>query len=153
MVSGAVKTLGAVAAVFAVNPTPQPGFVTTLFLCLFFWEIGGQNVPNDWSDIEDDRVSGAKTIPVCVGTMFARDLILLSLGLTVPLAVSLFIITPGNFAWPFPLAAAAVGFVLLLTPARALYRFPGSENAMTLFNRASYFPLSLFVISLLAILF
>ena len=47
IVSGGVKTTGAIAAVFAVDPHPSFIYVAALFLWLFFWEIGGQNVPND----------------------------------------------------------------------------------------------------------
>ena len=65
--SGAVKTAGGLAAVFAVDPHPSPAFLVLLFLWLFFWEIGGQNIPNDWIDMEEDRMVQAKTIPVRVG--------------------------------------------------------------------------------------
>jgi 4-hydroxybenzoate polyprenyltransferase len=52
LVSGAVKSAGAIAAVFAVDPAPSAVFLLFLFLVIFFWEIGGQNAPNDWTDIE-----------------------------------------------------------------------------------------------------
>jgi hypothetical protein len=45
----------AMAAVFAVSPHPSRGFVLLLFLRLFCWEIGGQNVPADWHDLEEDQ--------------------------------------------------------------------------------------------------
>ena len=67
IVSGAVKTSGAIAAVFAVDPKPSPLFLFILFLCLFFWEIGGQNIPADWTDIEEDQQLNARTIPVRFG--------------------------------------------------------------------------------------
>jgi len=35
------------AAVVAVDPDPSAAFLIALFLSLFFWEIGGQNIPND----------------------------------------------------------------------------------------------------------
>jgi 4-hydroxybenzoate polyprenyltransferase len=41
LVSGGVKTAGAMAAVFAVASNPSPYFMICLFLWLFFWEIGG----------------------------------------------------------------------------------------------------------------
>jgi 4-hydroxybenzoate polyprenyltransferase len=55
LIMGAVKTSGAMAAVFAVDPRPSLPFLVLLFLWLFFWEIGGQNIPADWTDIEEDR--------------------------------------------------------------------------------------------------
>ena len=54
VVSGMVKTMGAVAAVFAVDPHPSVSFLILLFLWLFFWEIGGQNIPNDLTDVDED---------------------------------------------------------------------------------------------------
>ena len=65
--SGAVKTSGAMAAVYAVDPNPSFSFLMILFLWLFFWEIGGQNIPADWTDIEEDRQFKANTIPVRFG--------------------------------------------------------------------------------------
>ena len=67
LVSGIVKTLGGLAAVFAVDATPDPGLLLLLFFWLFFWEIGGQNVPNDWHDIEEDTSLQARTVPVSLG--------------------------------------------------------------------------------------
>mgnify|MGYP000096088635 CR=1 FL=1 len=37
------------AAVVAVDPSPSLVFLLFLFLTIFFWEIGGQNAPNDWT--------------------------------------------------------------------------------------------------------
>ena len=55
MAIGLASLAGAIAAIFAVDPSPSTAFVVVLFLWLFFWEIGGQNVPHDWADIEEDR--------------------------------------------------------------------------------------------------
>jgi len=52
IVSGGVKTSGAIAAVYAVDPEPSFSLLLILFFWLFFWEIGGQNIPNDWEDLE-----------------------------------------------------------------------------------------------------
>ena len=54
LVSGIVKTLGGLAAIFAVDPSPDAALLLLIFFWLFFWEIGGQNVPADWHDIEED---------------------------------------------------------------------------------------------------
>ena len=67
LINGIVKALGALAAVYAVNPQPSIIFLIVLFGWIFFWEIGGQNIPNDWTDIEEDRRFKAKTIPVKLG--------------------------------------------------------------------------------------
>ena len=79
LVSGVVKTLGAVAAVFAVDPRPSPVFLTVLVLWIFVWEMGGQNIPNDWHDLTADRLGGARTLPVRYGADLSVRLVMGSL--------------------------------------------------------------------------
>ncbi len=153
VVSGGVKTLGAVAAVFAVDPSPSPLFLMVLFLCLFFWEVGGQNIPNDWTDIEDDRLAGGRTVPVCFGTPFAGFIILLCLSLSVVLSGLAFIVAPDGFNSYVIVTVLCIGVFLLLVPAVSLYRSHDRTHAMALFNRASYYPLILLVVVLLRIAF
>ena len=105
LVSGAVKTSGAMAVVFAVDPNPSPLFLLILFLCFFFWEIGGQNIPADWTDIEEDRQLNARTIPVRFGLERANLIILVSIILALILNVILFLVSQERFELPFILAA------------------------------------------------
>jgi 4-hydroxybenzoate polyprenyltransferase len=67
LIMGAVKASGSMAAVFAVDPRPSLPFLLLLFLWLFSWEIGGQNIPADWTDIKEDRALKATTIPLRLG--------------------------------------------------------------------------------------
>ena len=76
LVSGIVKTLGGLAAVFAVDASPDPILLLLIFLWLFFWEIGGQNVPADWYDIQEDIVTQARTVPVSLGPKIASVIVL-----------------------------------------------------------------------------
>ena len=69
LVSGAVKTLGGIAAIYAVVPHPSALFLVGFFAWFFFWEIGGQNVPNDWSDVDEDNRMLAETIPLSSARM------------------------------------------------------------------------------------
>jgi 4-hydroxybenzoate polyprenyltransferase len=140
VVSGAVKTLGAVAAVFAVDASPSPLFLMVLFLCLFFWEIGGQNIPNDWADVEDDRAAGGRTVPVCLGPSVAGFFILLTLSMSVALSGLAFIVVPGGSGVYVILSVIGAGVFLMLLPAARLYRSHDGTQAMRLFNRASYYP-------------
>lgn len=149
LVSGAVKTLGAVAAIFAVDPHPSAAFLITLFLCLFFWEIGGQNIPNDWTDFEADRRSGAKTIPVRLGTHRSGIIILGCILLTLPLNTAVFQLSPVQYPPIYPAAALTAGIYLLLLPALRLRVSRSRLDAMTLFNRGSYYPLFLMGIVLI----
>jgi 4-hydroxybenzoate polyprenyltransferase len=146
LVSGAVKTSGAIAAVFAVDPNPSLLFLSILFLCLFFWEIGGQNIPADWTDIEEDRKLEARTIPVRFGLERANLFILISIILALILNVTLFWVSQVRFELPFILAALCLGMYLLLAPALKLFKTRSRTDAMALFNKASHYPAVLLVI-------
>jgi 4-hydroxybenzoate polyprenyltransferase len=146
LVSGAVKATGALAAVVAVDPRPSPLFLLVLFLMLFCWEIGGQNAPNDWTDIQEDRRFGARTIPVVFGLPRTRDIIMAALFLTLLLTQLLFKLSQAAFGPLTLVLAAAVGLWLLLWPAWRLQASGAGTDAMHLFNRASYYPLALLVI-------
>jgi 4-hydroxybenzoate polyprenyltransferase len=152
LVSGGVKTAGAIAGVFAVDPRPSPIFLFMLFLWLFLWEIGGQNVPNDWSDIEEDRRLNAKTIPVRLGTRSANVIILGSLTASLIFSIVVFYSSPISFEFPFLVAVAATGFFFFVLPAWILYQTKKSPYAMVLFNMASTYPLALLLIVVVKLL-
>ncbi|MBI5591897.1 MAG: UbiA family prenyltransferase [Deltaproteobacteria bacterium] len=149
LVSGAVKTLGAVAAIFAVDPHPSVVFLAALFLCLFFWEIGGQNIPNDWTDVETDSRLGARTVPVWLGAHRSSMIILGSILVALPLNTAVFQLSPVHYPPMYLIAALATGVYLLLLPALRLCYSQSRQNAMTLFNRGSYYPLVLMGIVLI----
>lgn len=146
LVSGGVKTAGAIAGVFAVDPNPSPIFLMMLFIWLFLWEIGGQNIPNDWIDIEEDRRLNAKTIPVRMGTDSANAVILGSLTAALILSAVVFYSSPISFEFPFWVAVLATGICFFLVPAAFLYKTKEAHYAKALFNMASYYPLALLVI-------
>jgi 4-hydroxybenzoate polyprenyltransferase len=152
LVSGVVKSAGSIAAVFAVDPRPSPFFLLFLFLVIFFWEIGGQNAPNDWTDIEEDRRFGARTIPVTIGRQRTRDIIMGSLLLALLSTLAMFLLSQTAFGPAIYLITLAVGIVLLIWPAWVLYDSRRKTDAMRLFNRASYFPMALFGIVVAVIL-
>lgn len=152
LVSGTVKTLGGLAAVFAVDPSPARLPLLLLFLWLFFWEIGGQNVPADWHDIEEDSALAAKTIPVRYGPRGASIIVLLTL--TVSVVLSALFLGQAKLHLPIPLlmAALAVGCALLLMPGWQLFRQRQRQQASALFNRASYYPVALLAVVAVALL-
>ncbi len=152
VISGGVKTAGTLAAVYAVDPNPSPGFVLLLFAWIFCWEVGGQNVPADWTDLHEDRRFQARTIPVRLGPERAMAIILFSLGATVVLGLVVFALSPLDLGVPYRLAALAAGLVLLLYPAWRLYGTRARTEVMALFNRASYYPISLFLVVLVRLL-
>lgn len=152
LINGIVKTLGAVAAVYAVNPQPSILFLLVLFGWIFFWEIGGQNIPNDWTDIEEDRQFRAKTIPVKLGLARAGLLALACLVAAFFLTFLMLWVSPLSFGIVHLLSAAGLGLWLLLLPALRLVDANDRKQAMDLFNKASHFPLSIFVVVLIRLI-
>ncbi len=148
LVAGVVKTLGGVAAVFAVDPHPAPGFLLLLVLWLFAWEVGGQNIPADWHDVEEDQRLGARTIPVGYGPDKASAVILGALGLSVALSAVLVRTAPLKFSPLLVGLTVAAGGYLLLLPAFNLYRTKDPARAAALFNRASAYPLAMLGLAL-----
>ena len=152
LVSGGVKTAGAVAGVFAVDPSPSPAFLSLVFLWLFLWEIGGQNIPNDLTDIDEDRRLNAKTIPVRLGTNTAKTIIFGSLTASLILSTVVFYSSPILFEFPFLVAASATGLFFFLVPAWILCQTKKPQYAMVLFNMASIYPLALLLIVVVKLL-
>ncbi len=155
IVSGAVKTSGALAAVYAVDPHPSGIFVVCLFFLLFFWEIGGQNIPNDGFDVDEDRRFHARTIPVVYGIKTANVIIVAAIILTLIMGIVLF-----SLSWTVDITgfvlvgvSVAVGVYLLLLPALKHYQSCEPTDAMALFNKASYYPMALLAIVLIKMIF
>jgi 4-hydroxybenzoate polyprenyltransferase len=71
---------------------------------------------------------------------------LISLALAVGMNIALFHITPAEFPYPYMFTSFLAGLYLLLLPAYRLYRSEERRHAMVLFNRASYYPLTLLLI-------
>lgn len=146
LVSGGVKTSGAVAAVFAVDPDPSLAFVILLFVWLFFWEIGGQNIPADWADIEEDRRLRAQTVPVRFGLESAAVIAVGTLVVAVLVQPILIFFSKSGFQ-PFLMTVSLLlGAGLLLPPALRLHRTRQRTHAMVLFNHASYYPLAMLAV-------
>jgi len=152
LANGVVKTMGPMAAVFAVDPSPSPAFVVFLFGCLFFWEIGGQNIPNDWIDLEEDRRMGARTVIFSFGPEKTSRFVLGALAIAVFASMAMIALSGLGATAPVYLAVLAAGVLLLLVPGAGVYRARSRETAMKLFNRASWYPLVLLAVVIVAIL-
>lgn len=151
LVSGAVKTAGGIAAVLAVDPHPSLIFLLVLFLWLFFWEIGGQNIPNDLSDLEEDRLFQAKTIPVRFGAAWTHSIIFWSLVLAVALSGILLGVSRLGGGFASLAASLGAGVYLLILPGYRLFKAEERSQALVLFNRASYYPLALLMVNSLSL--
>jgi len=151
LINGLVKTLGAMAALFAVQPSPDIGFLLLLFFWLFFWEIGGQNIPNDWADIHEDRQLQARTLPLYFGLHKAGILSITALTIVLFCHLGLLWASPLPFGPLFLLAALALNLILLILPALKMVKHRYPSSAMALFNKASYYPLATLVLVLVRI--
>ena len=147
LISGVVKTCGPIAAVFAATPEPSITFLSILFFWVFFWEIGGQNIPADWNDVSEDLRVNAKTIPAQFGPKRSSLIILSVLGLSVLFSLKLLDISPINFGLVEFTVCFAIGCFLLLVPAYRLYRSQGDYAPAVLFDRASYYPLAILALT------
>ena len=143
LVSGLVKASGPISAIFVVESNPAPELLLLVFAWVLFWEIGGQNIPADWNDTEEDLRVGAKTIPIQFGFQTAGLVILVALGLTVISSLFLPLASPLPLGWLYLVASALAGIFLLLLPGLRLYRHQDDGRlAAKLFDSASYYPLS-----------
>ena len=107
------------------------------------WEIGGQNIPNEEFDIEEDKRFSARTIPVVYGIKTANVIIVAAVVLTLIMSTVIFYLswTFGNISFIF--ISVAVGGYLILLPALKLYQSRKQSHAMALFNKASYYPIAI----------
>lgn len=140
LASGVVKSAGLVAAVLAVSPTPSLALLGALFAWIFFWEIGGQNVPNDWTDREEDARVNARTIPVVLGDAGASAVVVSCLAASLAAGWLALASSPAALGLPVQGGALALGLWLLAAPAWRLVRSPGRDTAAALFNRATWYP-------------
>ncbi len=150
LVSGGVKTAGGLAAIFAVAPNSSAYFLIGFFLWFFFWEIGGQNIPNDWTDMEEDTRMNAETIPIKFGTEKSARIIFGSLTVAILMSAALYWLTPAKLSAIYFAGALPAGIFLLLMPAWRLYTGRTAALASVLFNRASYYPVTMFLVILLS---
>lgn len=142
LVSGLVKSCGPVAAVFVVQPHPSLPLLLLMLTWLMLWEIGGQNIPADWNDVEEDKRVGAKTIPLTFGPQKAGLLVVITLSLTTLVSLLLPLMSPKALGWPYLVASGLAGLYLLVLPGIQLYQKRESRQAGRLFDHASYYPLA-----------
>ena len=77
-------------------------------------------------------------------------MILGSLLIALALSLAVFFVSPGRLGWPYPAGALLAGFYFLILPCYRLYRTGAPGEAFHLFNRASYYPLSMLLVTILS---
>jgi 4-hydroxybenzoate polyprenyltransferase len=151
VISAVVKTLGGMAAILAVDPRPSPGFVIAFFAWIALWEVGGQNIPNDLVDMEEDGRLGARSIPLVYGTTVAIFVILAALVASVVLGIGVVFTSPLPRKWLYLVGATVSGVFLLLLPFRDFLGQGDPAKAVNLFNRASLYPLGILITTMLCL--
>ncbi|MBT8358754.1 MAG: UbiA family prenyltransferase [Desulfobacterales bacterium] len=146
IVTGFVKSAGPIAAVFAVDPAPEPLLPMLIFVFHFLWEGGGQNIPNDYMDMENDKRLGAKTLPLKFGRNITSWLITGLLMGSLCTMVIIFYFSPIDFNIISYGVLIFGSFFLLIFPSLLLNYTKKNEEAMILFNKASYYPLFLSIL-------
>jgi 4-hydroxybenzoate polyprenyltransferase len=152
LLSAVVKTLGGLAAIFAVNPRPSPEFVLVFFIWIALWEVGGQNIPNDLIDMHEDGRLGARTIPLVYGSNIAVLLILGALVASFLLGLGLVFFSPLRLKWLYLVGSMSSGVLFLFLPMRNLVATRDSSRAVNLFNRASLYPVGMLSTILLCLI-
>jgi 4-hydroxybenzoate polyprenyltransferase len=151
IISGFVKSAGPIAAVFAVDHNPDTLFLSLIFAFFFLWEAGGQNIPNDYTDMDEDRRVNAKTLPLMFGRNTTCLLIMGLIWVSFFIMIVLFFISPVGFNWFSYLLFGTGSVFLLILPARKLLKTGGNKAAMSLFNKASYYPFFLLCVVLMTL--
>jgi 4-hydroxybenzoate polyprenyltransferase len=144
LLSGLMVAVGGLAGVAAVSSAPDPLVVALFVLWAACWEIGGRNIPNDWSDIEEDIHLGVRTLPIRFGRPASSRIAAAFWAVTILCSLA-FPFAAGLRNLPVYLGlAAAAGLGLLALPGLRWLRLQSTESAMAFFNKACFYPLATF---------
>jgi 4-hydroxybenzoate polyprenyltransferase len=151
-IAATVKNLGALAAIYAVNPEPPLEFIIMVFIWIALWEVGGQNIPNDLVDRHEDVRLGGKTIPVVYGSSISAVVIMITLIASFVLGLGLVFFSPLSLKGVYLLGAILSGLLFLLLPLKKFLAANDTNKAINLFNQASLYPLGIFTTTVFCIL-
>ncbi len=138
LVTGMMVGCGTLAGWAAVTGEIRAAEILVLFVWMFAWEIGGRNIVNDFADVEEDVRLGIKSVAVVYGPGFAARLTFVFVLLAAASALAFQPLAGLGLSYAF--VAALLGGYLLIWPGLRLWRYPSPQNAMALFNRASFYP-------------
>jgi 4-hydroxybenzoate polyprenyltransferase len=147
ILSGLMVAVGGLAGVFAVTVTPPAAFVAAFALWAFSWEMGCRNIPNDWSDIDEDKALRIRTMPVRFGRLATSRITFVMACVTIAASLSFPFVVPMRFGWIFLAGALAAGIWLLIVPGIKWLREQQTKSAMLFFNRACFYPLVVFAVA------
>ena len=149
LITGVMVAVGAMAGWVAVAEKIAILPALVFFIWIAAWEIGGRNIVNDWSDVEEDIHLGVKTVPVVYGHKVSGRLILLFNIVTFICSLTFAYFVHLN--WIYLIGALIEGWYALLSPTIQLLKQPTPKMAMVLFNRASLYPLVMLTVVVVSI--
>lgn len=147
LLSGAMVGIGALAGVFAVVREPPWPFLVLFFFWAFGWEFGARNIPNDWTDLEEDVHLGIRTIPVRYGRSVSARISFIAICLTVLVSFFLPLSLSTARVIFYEIGAVATGAFFLIIPAWRWVKDQSTDSAMSLFNRACVYPATMLLVS------
>jgi len=147
ILSGLMVAVGGMAGIFAVTSAPPLGMVALFALWAFTWEMGCRNIPNDWSDIDEDKALKIRTLPVRFGRLATSRVSFIFACATVAASLLFPFAIPVRFGLIFQAGALAAGIILLFIPGMRWLRDQQTKSAMLFFNRACFYPLAVFVVA------
>jgi 4-hydroxybenzoate polyprenyltransferase len=142
ILSGSMVAVGGLAGVYAVSGAPSAGFVALFFAWAFAWEVGCRNIPNDWSDLEEDVAMKIRTFPVRYGRRASTWISFALLCMTVASSLAFPLVITVHYPLIYTAGALAAGAALLIWPAVRWVKDQKMTSAMYLFNRACFYPLA-----------
>ncbi len=148
VLAGAVVAVGVFIGWFAAGGRDNFPVLVPLGVLFFAWEVGGRNIPNDFSDISQDRVLGVKTLASAHGAQASAKLI--AAFAAIALAANAALAYYAGLGWFYLLASTAAGIFLLLSPALKLLKRHLPADALEYFNHASLYPAAIFAVLALA---
>jgi 4-hydroxybenzoate polyprenyltransferase len=147
IMSGLMVSVGGMAGIFAVTSAPPAGMVALFALWAFTWEMGCRNIPNDWSDIDEDKALKIRTMPVRFGRPATSRISFIFACVTIAASLAFPYAIPVRFGLIFQAGALAAGIILLIIPGVKWLRDQQTKSAMLFFNRACFYPLAVFVVA------
>jgi 4-hydroxybenzoate polyprenyltransferase len=100
--------------------------------------------------MEEDRKTGAKTIPVKFGAQGSILIIFTSLFLVLGMSLVVIWVVPKGLNLAYLFGAFLSGIYFLLIPGCKLFQSKNPQDAFVLFNRASYYPLAILVMTVMS---
>src|SRR5271157_2444570 len=147
LLSGLMVAVGGMAGVFAVTSAPPAAMVALFALWAFTWEMGCRNIPNDWSDLEEDRALRIKSMPVRFGLPATSRMSFVLACMTIAASLLFPYVIVVRFAPVFQAGALAAGIFLLVVPGVRWLSDQKTKSAMLFFNRACFYPLAVFAVA------